>query len=82
VPGIEKPLAFVMKEKDKNWWIQIAWASSMGIAMVVSIAVSVFVGILLDRLFSTRYLTLIFIGVGILAAYRSMWHIYTRHLRD
>lgn len=71
-----------MEEKDKNWWFQIAWASSMGIAMVVSIAVSVFIGILLDELFETRYFILIFIGVGILAAYRSMWHIYTRHLRD
>ncbi len=71
-----------MEEKDKNWWIQIAWASSMGIAMVVSIAVSVFIGILLDRLLGTRYFILIFIGVGILAAYRSMWHIYTHHLKD
>lgn len=71
-----------MKEKDKRWWIQIAWASSMGVAMVVSMVVSVFLGILLDRLFSTRFLTLIFIGIGIIAAYRSMWHIYKRYLRD
>ncbi len=71
-----------MKEKDKKWWIQIGWASSMGIAMVVSIVISVFMGVLLDRLFETRYFILIFIGVGILAAYRSIWHIYTRHLRD
>ncbi len=54
----------------------------MGIAMAVSIVLSVFIGVLLDRLFETRYFILIFIGVGILAAYRSMWHIYTRHLRD
>jgi hypothetical protein len=71
-----------MKEIDRKWWIQIGWASSMGIAMAVSIALSVFIGVLLDRLFETRFFILIFIGVGILAAYRSMWHIYTRHLRD
>lgn len=72
----------MMKEKDRRWWIQIAWASTMGISMVVAMIISVAIGIFLDNLLSTQYLKLVFIGVGIFAAYRSMWHIYTKYLRN
>lgn len=49
--------------------------SYLGVMMLVTVAVGVFIGILLDKLIKTKFVfTLIFSFIGILAAFRNMYY--------
>jgi ATP synthase protein I len=62
----------VDKETKKSA-IQLAYASSIGISMVIAIFGCLFLGVWLDRKLGTDpYLTLIFLLMGIVAGFRNM----------
>jgi F0F1-type ATP synthase assembly protein I len=69
-------------QQDVKWWAQIAVISTLGIAMAISIVVGLGLGYLLDKKFGTRFLVLVGLGVGIFAAYRTLWVFYVRYMRD
>jgi len=49
-------------------------ASSMGIAMVMATVIGLVLGLWLDGLFDTNpWLTLIFLGIGIVAGFRNIY---------
>jgi F0F1-type ATP synthase assembly protein I len=68
--------------EDRKSWVQIATVSSLGIAMAISLMVGVLGGYLLDRYLGTKMFFWIGLVIGILAAYRSLWTIYDRYIRD
>ena len=58
-------------------------ASSMGISMVLATVMGLALGYWLDGLFNTRpWLTLIFLGVGIVAGFRNLYIIGKRATKD
>jgi ATP synthase protein I len=70
-------------KETKRTAIQMAYASSIGISMVVAIFGCLFVGVWLDRKLGTDpYLTLIFLLMGIVAGFRNMVLLIKRSLKD
>ena len=62
-----------MDKETKRSAIQMAYASSIGISMVIAIFGSLFLGVWLDRKLGTDpYLTLLFLLIGIVAGFRNM----------
>jgi ATP synthase protein I len=58
-------------------------ASSMGISMVLATVLGLALGYWLDGLFDTRpWLTLIFLGVGIVAGFRNLYIIGKRATKE
>ena len=58
-----------MDKKIKNW-VNIGWASSLGLTMVFSIVIGLVIGIWLDKFFNTKpYLTISFIILGIISGF-------------
>jgi ATP synthase protein I len=57
----------------------LATASSIGLAMVVSILLGLFLGLWLDRRLDTRpWLTLAGLAVGVAAGFRNLWVMSAR----
>jgi len=70
-------------KETKRAAIQMAYASSIGISMVVAIFGCLFLGVWLDRKLGTGpYLTLIFLLMGIVAGFRNMVLLIKRSLKD
>jgi ATP synthase protein I len=70
-------------KETKRAAIQMAYASSIGISMVIAIFGCLFLGVWLDRKLGTDpYLTLIFLLMGIVAGFRNMVLLIRRSLRD
>ena len=65
---------FCMKKESLRTLKDLAYYSSLGLSMVLSIFIGLAVGIYLDRrVFNTTpWLTLIFLGFGIAAGYRNI----------
>jgi len=64
-----------MDKDTKRAAIQLAYASSIGIALVLFIFGSVYLGFKLDEQFGTGYkLTILLLIIGIIAGF---WNIYT-----
>lgn len=62
-----------MDKETKKAAIQMAYASSIGISMVIAIFGCLFLGVWLDRKLGTDpYLTLLFLLMGIVAGFRNM----------
>jgi ATP synthase protein I len=62
--------------------IQMAYASSVGIAMVLAIFGCLYLGIWLDQKLGTEpYLTLLFLLMGILAGFRNIYVLIKRYLK-
>jgi ATP synthase protein I len=63
-----------MKKESLRTLKDLAYYSSLGLSMVLSIFIGLAVGIYLDRrVFNTTpWLTLIFLGLGIAAGYRNI----------
>jgi len=60
-------------KETKRAAIQMAYASSIGISMVIAIFGCLFLGVWLDRKLGTDpYLTLLFLLMGIVAGFRNM----------
>ena len=69
-------------KQEQKWWVPAAAVSSAGIAMALSLTFGVLGGHLLDKHLGTGFFFWIGLVVGILAAYRSLWVIYVRHIRE
>lgn len=72
-----------MDKETKKTAIQMAYASSIGISMVIAIFGCLFLGIWLDRKLGTDpYLTLLFLLMGIVAGFRNMVLLIKRSFKD
>lgn len=60
---------------DKNIFRSLALINQIGISMLVPIFLSIYIGNKLDQWFSTSYLTIVFLFLGILAAFRNVYHL-------
>jgi len=70
------------KELKKNA-IQMAYASSIGIAMVLAIFGCLLLGVYLDRKFDTgSVFTFIFLLIGIAAGFRNLYVFIKRYFTD
>jgi ATP synthase protein I len=64
---------FIMKQETLKSLKEMAYFSSIGLSVASSIFIGLGVGVWLDRKFNTSpWLTLIFLGLGILAGYRNI----------
>lgn len=67
----------------KQYAIQMAYASSVGIAMVLAIFGCLFVGSWLDRKLGTApYFTLLFLLIGIVAGFRNLYVLIRTYFKD
>ncbi len=72
-----------MNKELKRLFKALAFLSSVGIAMAISIAMGAFIGYHLDKYFGTKpYLSYLFLGLGIAAAFRSLYVLYKRGKRE
>ncbi len=63
-----------MKRDTRRLWRELAYYSSLGFQIALSIVIGLAAGIYLDRRFGTTpWLTLIFLGMGIVAGFRNIW---------
>ncbi|PID40729.1 MAG: F0F1 ATP synthase subunit [Proteobacteria bacterium] len=62
-----------MKKETRNWLWTLAFHSSLGFSVSLSVFIGLGIGVYLDKRFSTSpWLTLIFLGFGIAAGYRNI----------
>ena len=62
-----------MKKETRIWIRELAFFSSLGFSVAISIFIGLGVGVYLDRRFDTTpWLTLIFLGLGIAAGFRNI----------
>jgi ATP synthase protein I len=62
-----------MKRETRRYFRELAYFSSLGISVALSIVIGLAIGVFLDRKFETTpWLTLIGIGLGIAAGYRNI----------
>ena len=65
-----------MGEDKKKFYRQFARVSAVGLEMGLSVAIGLAIGYYLDRYFHTKpWLTLIFLILGVVAAFRSLFSI-------
>lgn len=67
------------RKKDHNVFKALALVSQLGIGMIVPVFIGLFIGKGLDRLLGTGFLTIVFLIIGVLAAYRNLY-CYTQPL--
>ncbi|MDX2451243.1 AtpZ/AtpI family protein [Desulfosarcina sp.] len=62
-----------MKKETRTWIRDLAYYSSLGFSVSLSIFIGLGIGVYLDRRFDTTpWLTLVFLGFGIAAGYRNI----------
>ncbi len=62
-----------MKNETKSSIKELAYYSSIGLSVALSIFIGLAIGVYLDRRYDTTpWLTLIFLGLGIAAGYRNI----------
>jgi ATP synthase protein I len=72
-----------MDKDAKKSFVQLAYASSVGIAMVLMVFGGLYFGAYLDGKFGTGpYLTLIFLILGIAAGFRNVYVLIKRYFAD
>ena len=63
-----------MKRDTRRLLRELAYYSSLGFQIALSVVIGLAAGIYLDRRFGTTpWLTLIFLGMGIVAGFRNIW---------
>lgn len=68
-----------MDEDLKKTIKSLGFISTVGLAMALSIALGALIGFYLDKYFDTRpWLTFIFLGFGIAAAFRNLYILYKK----
>lgn len=72
-----------MDTETKKLGIQMAYASSIGIAMVMAVLGCLLLGNYLDRKFDSGYVfTIVFLLIGISAGFRNIYVLIKRNFRD
>jgi len=72
-----------MDNETKKLSIQMAYASSIGIAMVLAIFGCLLLGSYLDRKFDSGHVfTIVFLLIGISAGFRNIFVLIQRNFRD
>jgi len=72
-----------MKKGKKNSVLDMAYASSLGIAMVIAVFGSLLIGSYLDRKLGTRSIfTILFLVIGVAAGFRNYYLFFKKHLKD
>jgi ATP synthase protein I len=62
-----------MKKETRTWIRELAYYSSLGFSVSLSIFIGLGIGVYLDKRFDTTpWLTLVFLGFGIAAGYRNI----------
>ncbi|MCB2146948.1 MAG: AtpZ/AtpI family protein [Deltaproteobacteria bacterium] len=62
-----------MNKETRTWIRDLAYYSSLGFSVSLSIFIGLGIGVYLDRRFDTTpWLTLVFLGFGIAAGYRNI----------
>lgn len=62
-----------MKRETRRYFRELAFFSSIGLSVALSIFIGLAIGVYLDGRFATSpWLTLLFLGFGILAGYRNI----------
>jgi len=62
-----------MKKKDLGYLKELAYYSSIGLSVALSIFIGLGIGLYLDRKFDTQpWLMLLFLGFGIVAGYKNI----------
>ncbi len=62
-----------MKKESRTWIRDLAYYSSLGFSVSLSIFIGLGIGVYLDKRFDTTpWLTLVFLGFGIAAGYRNI----------
>ncbi len=62
-----------MNKETRTWIRELAYYSSLGFSVSLSIFIGLGIGVYLDRRFDTTpWLTLVFLGFGIAAGYRNI----------
>ena len=65
-----------MEEDKRKFYRQLARVSTIGLEMGLSVAIGLAIGFFLDRHFHTKpWLTVIFLILGIVAAFRSLFSL-------
>ena len=62
-----------MKKRDLKYLKELAYFSSVGLSVALSIFIGLGIGVWLDKKFeSNPWMTLIFLGLGIIAGFRNI----------
>jgi ATP synthase protein I len=62
-----------MKRETRRYFRELAYYSSLGLQIALSIFIGLAIGVYLDRRFDTQpWLTLIFLGFGIAAGFKNI----------
>lgn len=66
---------FLMKRETRRAWRELAYYSSLGFSVALSIVIGLAVGVYLDRYFDTSpWCLFIFLVLGIAAGFRNIGH--------
>jgi len=72
-----------MVKLDRASLLQMAYASSIGIAMVLMIFGSLFLGNWLDKKYGTLpYFTIIFLIIGVVAGFKNIYSVILRNFKN
>jgi ATP synthase protein I len=72
-----------MDKETRKYAIQMAFASSIGIAMIVAIFGCLLLGVYLDRKFDSGHVfTVIFLIIGIAAGFRNIYVLIEKNFTD
>jgi len=67
----------------KKQYMQLAYASSVGIAMVLAVFGGLYFGYWSDDYMGTKpFFTFLFLLIGIVAGFRSLYTVIQKHFRD
>ncbi len=66
-------------QKKQSTWVQISRYSTIGVLLPASAVTGYFIGVLLDHLFDTNFLNVVFLLIGIVAGFVEMIRIVTRN---
>ena len=69
-----------MEKENKGFLKKVAWMSSLGISMVIATFAGLYIGIYLDKVFSTSmWFTIIFLIFGIIAGFRNIYLLIKKY---
>ena len=72
-----------MDQETKKYAVQMAFASSLGIAMVLAIFGCLMFGVYLDRKFDSGHVfTIVFLIIGVSAGFRNIYVLIKKNFKD